>query len=127
MSQAAVNMVMAKYAAKFQDEDIIFLAICPGMVSTSSAAREYYCSFKFMSVTIEDWPTYYLLYPATDERMQEVSQGLFTRFKAAYPDWEGRLLTPLESVTAVLNVVSMLSRKDSGVCLSHNGGTKNWL
>ena len=54
VSKAAVNMVMAKYAAKFQDEDIIFLAICPGMVSTSSAAREYHCPFKFMSVTIEN-------------------------------------------------------------------------
>ena len=67
-----------------------------------------------------------LTYPA-DESMLEQAMGLFARFKAAFPDWEGQPLTPLQSVTAVLNVVSTLTAQDSGACLSHNGGTDNWF
>ena len=38
MSKAAVNIVSAKYGAKYQDQGILFLAISPGVVDTGAAA-----------------------------------------------------------------------------------------
>ena len=48
-------------------------------------------------------------------------------FQSGYPDWHGKILTPEKSVTAMLDVISKLSTKDSGAFLSHHGDTKNWL
>ncbi|KAJ7776875.1 hypothetical protein DFH07DRAFT_951488 [Mycena maculata] len=37
-SKAAVNMLVAKYAARFKEEGFVFLALTPGFVNTSCAA-----------------------------------------------------------------------------------------
>lgn len=39
-SKAAVNMVVAKYAALFSDHNVVFLAISPGVVDTAVRPRE---------------------------------------------------------------------------------------
>lgn len=44
VSKAAVNMVNAKYAAKFKVENFVFLALSPGMVNTHPEIRVYNCS-----------------------------------------------------------------------------------
>ncbi|KAK7026195.1 hypothetical protein R3P38DRAFT_1027529 [Favolaschia claudopus] len=36
IAKAALNMVIAKFAADLREEGVLFLAICPGMVDTSS-------------------------------------------------------------------------------------------
>jgi NAD(P)-dependent dehydrogenase (short-subunit alcohol dehydrogenase family) len=41
ISKAALNMVVAKYAAEYKAEGFVFLAISPGLVDTSTKAREY--------------------------------------------------------------------------------------
>ena len=41
ISKAAVNMVVAKYAARFEKDNFIFLAISPGLVDTGTRPREY--------------------------------------------------------------------------------------
>lgn len=33
-AKAAVNMIMAKYAVRFKDENMVFLSISPGMSNT---------------------------------------------------------------------------------------------
>lgn len=35
VSKAALNMVVAKYAAEFQEDNFVFLAISPGFVDTA--------------------------------------------------------------------------------------------
>lgn len=40
ISKAAINMVVAKYAAQYREEGFTFLAICPGMVRTSMAPSQ---------------------------------------------------------------------------------------
>jgi NAD(P)-dependent dehydrogenase (short-subunit alcohol dehydrogenase family) len=40
ISKAALNMVVAKYAAQYRAEGFTFLAICPGLVSTSMAPSQ---------------------------------------------------------------------------------------
>ena len=36
VSKAAGNMVMAKYAARFKNDNFLFLSLCPGFVNTTS-------------------------------------------------------------------------------------------
>lgn len=40
ISKAAVNMVVAKYAARMREENFVFLAIAPGCVDTLTYERE---------------------------------------------------------------------------------------
>ena len=40
ISKAAVNMVVAKYNARYKDDGILFLAISPGVVDTGAATRK---------------------------------------------------------------------------------------
>jgi NAD(P)-dependent dehydrogenase (short-subunit alcohol dehydrogenase family) len=40
ISKAAVNMVVAKYAAEYKAEGFVFLAISPGLVDTATKARQ---------------------------------------------------------------------------------------
>lgn len=49
------------------------------------------------------------------------------QFKAGYPDWDGKILTPDESVTAMLYTLSRLTVEDSGAFVSHCGSTQKWL
>ena len=41
-SKAAVNVVVAKYAIKLQEEDFTVIALSPGMVDTFTATREWF-------------------------------------------------------------------------------------
>jgi NAD(P)-dependent dehydrogenase (short-subunit alcohol dehydrogenase family) len=38
ISKAALNMVVAKYAAQYKEEGIIFVTVCPGLVDTGPIA-----------------------------------------------------------------------------------------
>lgn len=40
ISKAALNMAVAKFAARFREENFIFLAISPGVVNTMTSERE---------------------------------------------------------------------------------------
>ena len=41
VSKAAVDMVTAKYAARFKDENLLFVSISPGVVNTRPDLRAY--------------------------------------------------------------------------------------
>ena len=43
LSKAAVNMVSAKYTARFRGENIVFLSLSPGFVDTIGAHRGSTC------------------------------------------------------------------------------------
>ncbi|KAK7680205.1 hypothetical protein QCA50_016714 [Cerrena zonata] len=101
ISKAAVNMATAKYAARFKGDNFLFLSLAPGVVNTR---------------------------PDLPEEVQKEIFGLYIeRFQAGYPEWDGKLITPEESVTAMLNVVSKLTANDSGKSLSQHGDSKKWL
>lgn len=40
ISKAALNMAVAKYAARFKGDNYVFLAISPGLVNTAARPRE---------------------------------------------------------------------------------------
>ncbi|GJE88888.1 SDR family oxidoreductase [Phanerochaete sordida] len=98
-SKAAVNMVVAKYAAQFAAENIVFLALAPGLVDTATRA------------------------PTPEELAN--AMAFIEKLKKVYPNWEGKPLTPEQSVTSMLKIIEKLDHKDSGAYISHKGG-KEW-
>ncbi|KAF2870607.1 hypothetical protein BDV95DRAFT_574221 [Massariosphaeria phaeospora] len=101
-TKAAMNMINAKFSARYKKEGVLFLSICPGMVDVG----------KFSEVTAEQ-----------GARLGET----VGKFKMYAPDWQGPD-TPPSSVKAVLSVVNQCSLEngDSGAFLSHYGD-KQWL
>ncbi|KAJ6580833.1 hypothetical protein B0H19DRAFT_1251118 [Mycena capillaripes] len=100
ISKAALNMVVAKYAAQYKAEGFVFLAICPGMVATSilPVAGSHDGEFKLMMPSIP---------------------------KVA-PDFKGPI-SPEESVKMQLEVINGWTVERSGAFVSHFGSTERWL
>ncbi|KAJ6541829.1 hypothetical protein B0H19DRAFT_326217 [Mycena capillaripes] len=99
ITKAALNMVVAKYAAQFKSEGFVFLAISPGMVATSML------------------PT-----PGNhDEEFKLLSKSIA---KVA-PDFKGPM-SPEESVKLQLDVINRWTVEQSGAFVSHLGN-KQWL
>jgi len=99
-SKAAVNIVNAKYANEFRADGFLFLAISPGVVATDTKA------------------------PTPDEMANIVE--MIGKFKKHYPQWNGQLLTPAQSVKSVMEVINRFTSADSGAFVSHFGN-KQWL
>ncbi|KDQ63092.1 hypothetical protein JAAARDRAFT_29089 [Jaapia argillacea MUCL 33604] len=100
ITKAALNMVVAKYAAEFKKEGLIFLAISPGVVNTAEK-------------------------PPSPEQI-EGYKWMVARFQEAAPTWDGQALSPEVSVKMMLDVVANLSEKNSGAFVSQYGNQK-WL
>ncbi|OBZ74810.1 hypothetical protein A0H81_05208 [Grifola frondosa] len=100
ISRAAVNMVVAKYAAEYKNEGLIFLALSPGFVDTLPKS-----------------PTVQELEPFVE---------IATFFKKAFPQWNGIAVRPEDSVKLLLGIIEKATVQDSGAFLSHHGN-KEWL
>ncbi|KAH7915682.1 hypothetical protein BJ138DRAFT_1097628 [Hygrophoropsis aurantiaca] len=99
ISKAAVNMVVAKYAAQYKADGFVFLALSPGVVNTA-------------------------IKPPTADDLAEF-QELAASVKKIYPDWTGPL-TPETSVKMQLDVIRKATVADTGAFISHKGN-KEWL
>ncbi|KAJ7829961.1 hypothetical protein B0H14DRAFT_3088024 [Mycena olivaceomarginata] len=99
ISKAAINMVVAKYAAQYREEGFTFLAICPGMVRTS-------------------------MVPTEDNAPGEMKMLAAALAKVA-PDFKGPI-APEESVKMQLDVIYSWTPERSGEFVSHFGN-KQWL
>ena len=99
---------------------MLFLSLSPGAVNTLGDQREAHFLIRTRRDTDHE--------PLLAKEVQEAAYGnLVKQLKVAYPEWSGVFLLPEESVTFMLDVVSKLTAKDSGACLSHHGDTKTWL
>ncbi|KAL5507014.1 hypothetical protein ACEPAH_6470 [Sanghuangporus vaninii] len=101
ISKAAVNLAVAKYAAEYKDQGIVFLAISPGMVNTKDSLNQ-----------------------PTEEDLKKF-EALVASFRKAYPDFAGPI-SPEQSVKAVLGVVDKATIEDTGAFISHKGN-QEWL
>ncbi|KZP29955.1 NAD(P)-binding protein [Athelia psychrophila] len=99
ISKAAVNMVVAKYAAEYKAEGLVFVAVCPGVVDTATTAP-------------------------TPEQVEEY-KGLMASLRIIKPDFEGAM-TPEKSVSMLLGLVYKWTVEDTGSYVSHYGN-KDWL
>ncbi|KAF8194285.1 hypothetical protein K438DRAFT_1719617 [Mycena galopus ATCC 62051] len=99
ISKAALNMVVAKYAAQFKPEGFVFLAISPGIVATSMA-------------------------PNPTDSLEELKMMGPVLAKIA-PDFKGPI-TPEESVKMQLEVLNRWTVEETGAFVSHFGN-KQWV
>ncbi|KAF8215777.1 hypothetical protein K438DRAFT_1659037 [Mycena galopus ATCC 62051] len=99
ISKAALNMVVAKYAAQYKAEGFTFLAICPGMVSTDILPTESESAGEF-----------------------KLLSEMMARFG---PDFKGPI-TPEESVKMQLGVINRWTVDKSGAYVSRHGN-KQWV
>ncbi|KAF8204481.1 hypothetical protein K438DRAFT_1932484 [Mycena galopus ATCC 62051] len=102
IAKAALNMVVAKYAAQFKSDGFIFLAMSPGLVDTSDT--------KISEPTIG----------ALEERKM-VAKSI----AEFWPNFKGPI-TPEESVRMQLEVLNRWKVEDTGAFVSHFGN-KEWL
>ncbi|KAJ7508503.1 hypothetical protein B0H11DRAFT_1965373 [Mycena galericulata] len=99
ISKAALNMVVAKYAAQLKGEGFTVLAISPGLVNTSTA-------------------------PPTQEELEEYKELIKAIVKVA-PGFKGPI-TPEESVKLQLKVIERWGVEETGAFVSHFGN-KQWV
>jgi len=102
IAKAAMNMVVAKYAAQYKADGFVFLAISPGIVDVSATS-----------------PSWSELPPGAVEEFKMLSKGVA---KAA-PDFKGRI-TPEESVKMQLEVLNRWTVEETGAFVSHFGTKK---
>ncbi|KAJ7755009.1 hypothetical protein DFH07DRAFT_920785 [Mycena maculata] len=91
ISKAAVNMVVAKYAAQFKSEGFVFLALSPGFVDTSTLKAA----------------------PETVKGISKTLTQITPAFKGA--------MTPQQSVKLQLEVIYRWTVEDTGAFVSHHG------
>ncbi|KAJ6452539.1 hypothetical protein C8R47DRAFT_998059 [Mycena vitilis] len=101
ISKAALNMVVAKYAAQYKADGFVFLAICPGAVKTTMLPGES---------------------TGDDEESKLLGPALF---KLA-PDFKGPI-SPEESVKMQLEVFDRWTVAETGAFVSHFGNREQWL
>ncbi|EPQ50278.1 NAD P-binding protein [Gloeophyllum trabeum ATCC 11539] len=102
ISKGAVNVAMAKFAAKFKDDGIIFLSICPGLTSTGATSAE--------SLTPEEW--------AVIKKQIACAQKLYPHFQQPH--------SVEYSIDKQLEVINSWTLDKSGGYVSHKGN-KEWL
>ncbi|KAJ7665055.1 hypothetical protein DFH06DRAFT_1186491 [Mycena polygramma] len=100
ISKAALNMVVAKYAAQFKSEGFVFLALSPGLVNVPDTG------------------------PVTAKAVDELVMISKAIAKVA-PDFKGPM-PPEESVRMQLEVIYRWTVQETGAFVSHLG-TKQWL
>ncbi|KAJ6541767.1 hypothetical protein B0H19DRAFT_1212872 [Mycena capillaripes] len=102
IAKAALNMVVAKYAAQFKAEGFVFLALSPGVVDTTATA----------------------LSPPSAGALEEMRM-LSESIPKVAPHFKGPI-TPEESVRMQLEVINKWTVEDTGAFVSHFGN-KQWL
>jgi NAD(P)-dependent dehydrogenase (short-subunit alcohol dehydrogenase family) len=110
-TKAALNTIVAKYAARFQKDGILFLAISPGVVDTGDNSKYNKLA------TYRDLTTF-LVSPNSE---------LPLKFMAYAPQFAGPL-TPADSVAMCLAVLERSTTLNgaSGAFVSHYGN-KQWI
>ncbi|KAK7063737.1 NAD(P)-binding protein [Favolaschia claudopus] len=99
IAKAALNMVVAKYAAQYKDEGFVFLAMSPGIVNTGADATN----------------------PGIAAEMKMLAAGV----PKIAPDFKGPI-TPEVSVKMQLEVFNRWTVEESGAFVSHMGN-KVWI
>jgi len=93
VSKAGINLAVAKYAARFRDEGIIFFAVTPGMVKTM---------------------------PGTEEEIEKFLGPITARIRQKYPHFEGPI-TVEQSVHDVLALIDRITIAESGSFVHRDG------
>ncbi len=127
ISKAALNMAVAKFAASYNKEGILFMCISPGVVDTQDFKPGEFRSNDLPLLKpkkTRDFLTYAAL--ATDAGLEGV-MDMMRKFSEYAPSFKGPI-SPEESVEKVLAVINKASvaNGDGGSFVSHFGN-KQWI
>ncbi|OQE27295.1 hypothetical protein PENSTE_c004G08199 [Penicillium steckii] len=100
VAKAGMNIQVAKYAAELAPKDIKIVALSPGWVDTWEGEKPV--------------------------ALEEANDFLLQMFKKVDSTLEGQI-QPEESVRKCLEIIELMSAKNSGLLLSHNGDQENWF
>ena len=115
ISKAALNLANAKFASRFRDEGIIFVAINPGLVRTLQGRKYPFRVFLYAVIR--------LLISTMDAAKEEVEMFYRTRNeinRAKNPDFEGAI-TVEQSVGDILTFIDKATVADSGTFVHRDG------
>jgi NAD(P)-dependent dehydrogenase (short-subunit alcohol dehydrogenase family) len=123
-SKAALNMIVAKYAAELKSEGVILLALSPGVVNTKETIRMrflHHCPLMHSNIISRQRLTF------MTASAQEIADyaAMVESFQKFAPHWKGAI-TPAESVELQKKVIDNVTIAESGAFLSH-WGNKSWL
>ncbi|KAJ9132552.1 NAD(P)-binding protein [Pleurostoma richardsiae] len=102
VSKAALSTLFAKLNAAYEDQGILFISLCPGLVATAEGEKAY-----------------------SDDDLARL-QGINAKFEKYAPSF--RAQQPTAAASSVLAAISRssLAGGSGGSFLSHNG-TKRWM
>ena len=116
ISKAAVNLAIAKFAARYRDEGIVFLGITPGMVRTMQ-----WCTYP---PTCSRSPIDFLI--TAEEEFEKFLGPITAKLRQAYPHFEGPITTE-KSVKEMLGYIQTCTIADSGKLVHRDGRDFNSL
>lgn len=114
MMKAALNMIVAKYAAELKSEDIKLLALSPGVVNTFEDEPGEFAK-PFVSGSKSE---------LTTTTVPEAISTMWVELAQILPGFVPFM--PIESVEAQKKIIDGLTIEDSGKFLSHLGN-KQWM
>lgn len=120
ISKAAVNMVVAKYAAEFGDDGFIFLALSPGFVNSHECA---YTALSSRFILTGDIAA--IIPPEALPRFAKMAENT-RKYLPNHAAKFGGAMTPEESATAMLEIIPTLKPEENGLFMSHRRSTE-WV
>lgn len=123
-SKAALNMIVAKYSAQYAADDVLFIAVAPGMVDTGGfASREYHPTTRVPRPRIEEADMENTVSPEQTQK----AMTMIAQFKQIAPDFAGptSIEESIQLMTSVWEKASV-ANGDGGSNVSQFGN-KQWL
>lgn len=118
ISKAGLNMAVAKFAAAYKDEGILFLNVSPGFVKTM-AGREYsFSTYIFIAVLT------HLVGAKAAEIVDKFYETQTEYIRKSFPQFVGAI-TVEQSINATLALLDRITPAESGVLLDASDEDRN--
>ena len=113
ISKAASNLAVAKYAAQFKEEGIVFLSISPGLVRTKAGCE--LLSFRSSSSVLRG-----ALYRSAKEEVDAFYAAQEKQIRSMYPKFEGAI-TPEHSAQDQIDLIHRITIEQTGGFVNRDG------
>lgn len=133
ITKAAMNNAVTKFSAQYKKDGVLFLSICPGVISHSERTdHSERMSLSLSPFTVSDGCLYphadrYLLHTVTEAEMAQ-GMALFGKFGALSDGWTGPA-TPADAIKDVIKVWedASIEKGHAGLLLPHTGIPGKWV
>lgn len=113
MSKAASNLAVAKYAAQYKEEGIVFLSISPGLVRTKAGCE--LLSFRFSSPALKS-----VVHLSAKEEVDAFYDLQEKQIRSMYPKFEGAI-TAERSAQDQIDLIHKVTIEQTGGFVNRDG------